>query len=67
VGSKFNNVVLNLIKKERATAKGEDNWIQLKESMIQGAKKVVGVNKRKQTKKPWVTTEMIDKMEERRK
>jgi len=52
--------VLNLMKKERVTPKGlEANWKQVKESMTQEAKKVVEVNKRKQTKKPWITTETI--------
>lgn len=31
------------------------------------AKKNIGHNKRKKAKKPWVNTEMLDKMDERRK
>jgi len=35
-------------------------------NLISATKKVVGLQRRKSAKKPWITKEMLDKMEERR-
>src|ERR1700761_1974303 len=45
----------------------ESRWIGFKTVVTEAAEKVIGHQKRKRIKKPWVTPEMIKKMEERRK
>ena len=44
----------------------EDKWNELKEAMTVSAVKVIGYNKGQVAKKPWVTAEMLEKMDERR-
>lgn len=44
-----------------------DRWRNLKDAVRDAAKEVIGYQKRNKAKKPWVTTEMLDKMEERRR
>ena len=41
-------------------------WTRLKEIVTRTARETLGNVKRKDNKKPWITAEMIDKMEERR-
>ena len=65
VRKEFIKVAWNRMKSFSVEAKGvEKKWQQLKDSMIHGAEKAIGVNKRKRSKKPWLIAEMIDKMEE---
>jgi len=45
----------------------EKEWRQLKEAIIAGAKEVYGFQRRQVAKKPWITNEMLSKMDERRK
>ena len=45
----------------------EDRWRRIKNAMIKVAEKEVGYRRGKRAKKPWITSEMIEKMEERRK
>ena len=45
----------------------EKRWNNIKEMVNEAAKNVVGYQKRVSAKKPWVTQEMLDKMEERRR
>src|ERR1700761_6626590 len=45
----------------------ESSWISFKTVVTEAAKEVIGHQKGKRIKKPWVTPEMIKKMEERRK
>ena len=45
----------------------ERRWKQLKEAVKEAANKVVGYRKSRKAKKPWITQEMLNKMEERRR
>lgn len=45
----------------------EERWIALKQAVIDSAQEVIGYTKKKAIKKPWITAEMIDRMEKRRK
>jgi len=45
----------------------EDKWNKLKSAILESGKENIGYNKRKRTKKPWITEEMLNKMDERRK
>jgi len=45
----------------------QERWTALKNTVINSAEKVIGYRKRAAACKPWVTADMIDKMEERRK
>jgi len=45
----------------------EESWKPLKSNITKAAKKTVGFEKKEPVKKPWVTDDMIQKMEERRK
>ena len=45
----------------------EEDWRKLKEAIIIGAKEVYGYQTARTAKKPWITNEMLDKMDERRK
>ncbi len=45
----------------------ESRWIELREAVKNGAKKVYGYQESKRAKKPWITEKMIEKMDERRK
>ena len=63
-GEKIGNS-LEKNKKENETV--EENWIRIKENMVNEAKKLIGYVKGVRKKKPWVTDAMIKKMDERRK
>jgi len=68
VESNFNDAILKVMKSENSdTIDIETRWQKLKESILHGAKKVIGVKGKKREKKPWITEQLIDKMEERRK
>ena len=45
----------------------EERWKRLKDNIIQSANDIVGAEERLPARKPWVTREMIEEMEERRK
>jgi len=45
----------------------EEDWSTLKRSIIDSAEESIGRTVRRKAKKPWVTEEMLEKMEERRK
>ena len=45
----------------------QDRWEALQENILDSAKKNIGIIKQVRAKKSWITGEMIDKMEERRK
>jgi hypothetical protein len=42
-------------------------WNQIKEAITIGAKEVYGFQKATNAKKPWITSEMLHKMDDRRK
>jgi hypothetical protein len=44
----------------------EDDWKCLKQAMKGSAVATIGYEKKKKAKKPWITEEMIKKMDERR-
>src|SRR6218665_2336190 len=45
----------------------EERWKRLKENIIESAMDIVGAEERMPARKPWITREMVDEMEERRK
>ena len=45
----------------------EDKFTHLKESIAESAKENIGYSEGSRTKKPWITEEMLMKMNERRK
>src|SRR6218665_204383 len=45
----------------------EERWKRLKENIIESAMDIVGAEERMPARKPWITKEMVDEMEERRK
>ena len=45
----------------------EKRWTEIKKAVTESAKSVIGYAKRKPARKAWVTNEMLEKMEERRK
>ena len=45
----------------------EERWKNLKKTIIESAETHIGYKKGRLAKKPWITSEMLDKMEERRK
>jgi hypothetical protein len=56
--------------RDRTTAVGrnvEERWESFKEVLTQSAVRTIGYRKRKAPRKPWITQEMLDKMDERRK
>ena len=48
-------------------ATAEERWQMFKESVLESAKEHIPVTKRKKDKKKWMTPEILDLMEERRK
>jgi len=56
VESNFNDAILKVMKSEnRDIIDIETRWQKLKESILHGAKKVIGVKEKKREKKPWIT------------
>src|SRR6218665_44051 len=45
----------------------DERWKRLKENIIESAMDIVGAEERMPAWKPWITKEMVDEMEERRK
>ena len=45
----------------------EERWTRLKDNIIQSANDIIGAEERIPARKPWITREMIEEMEERRK
>jgi hypothetical protein len=64
------NVVFRRSMEERMrntkTMKVEDRWKNFKENVVECATEHIGYKRRQNTKKPWITTEVVDKMNERR-
>jgi hypothetical protein len=54
----------SIIEREMATT--EERWRELKETITREAMSVVGQQKGPTSRKPWITAEMIQEMEERR-
>ena len=52
---------------ERPESQIDRKWIKLRDSIKESAVKVVGYKTEKEPRKPWVSQEMVNKMEERRK
>ena len=44
-----------------------DKWNKIKETITIGAKEVFGFKETKAPKKPWITNEMLNELEERKK
>jgi hypothetical protein len=59
------NLELETIEEEACNV--NQRWQQLKESVLKSANEVLGQKTMTSNRKPWVTTEMIDRMEERRR
>ncbi|KAG1663554.1 Craniofacial development protein 2 [Nymphon striatum] len=53
--------------KEKSPWEINERWKDLKNIIIKGAKKHIGYNNRKRIRKPWVTANMLNKMDERKK
>ena len=66
---KFQRTVeAELMKQESNGIQGvEGEWRNLKEAITVGAEEVYGCQGARTAKKPWITGEMLDKMDERRK
>ena len=45
----------------------EEQWKILRNIVVKSAETAVGYAKRSEAKKPWITDQMLEKMEERRK
>jgi endonuclease/exonuclease/phosphatase family metal-dependent hydrolase len=65
----FQRAIETEIKNEKNSGVLEINskWNQIKEAITIGAKVVYGFQKARNAKKPWITSEMLHKMDERRK
>jgi hypothetical protein len=65
----FQQAVETKIKNEKNFEVRDINskWNQIKEAITIGAKEVYGFQKARIAKKPWITSEMLHKMDERRK
>jgi hypothetical protein len=65
----FQQAVETEIKNEKNFEVRDVNskWNQIKEATTIGAKEVYGFQKTRNAKKPWITSEMLHKMDERRK
>jgi len=59
---------LKVIKSENSDIiDTETRWQKLNERTLHAVKKVDGVKEKKYETKPWITKQLVDKMEERRK
>ena len=63
----FEAEVTSKLDKECKHQTIRDRWEALRENILDSAKKNIGIIKQERAKKSWITGEMIDKMEERRK
>jgi endonuclease/exonuclease/phosphatase family metal-dependent hydrolase len=65
----FQQAVETEIKNEKNFEVQDINskWIQIKDAITIGAKEIYGFQKARNVKKPWITSEMLHKMDERRK
>ncbi|CAF1140811.1 unnamed protein product [Didymodactylos carnosus] len=63
----FRNEIECRMEKMKGRKSINESWNYLKESIIESAKVTIGYDPRTRIKKPWITDEMIEKMEERRK
>ena len=67
-GKSFSNdIERELSKIEINTNNVNERWNEMKTISKKSAKKNIGHNKIKKPKKPWVNTEMLDKMDEKKK
>ena len=53
-------------KKDDRDRNTEEEWRRLKDAIARGAEEVFGYQKANTAKKPWITSEMLSKMDERR-
>src|SRR6476661_4071843 len=60
------NVEEQLAKEGIVEINTNEKWIRLRDVIINGAKKEIGYEKKRKIKKPWITEEMLKKMDERR-
>jgi hypothetical protein len=68
VGWRFRETVEGTLNRDKKHEKSvEQRWNGIRDCMTSAAKKVIGYRKTIRAKKPWVTTEMLNKMNERRK
>ncbi|CAF4403007.1 unnamed protein product [Didymodactylos carnosus] len=63
----FRNEIECRMEKMKGQKSINESWNYMKESIIESAKVTIGYDPRTRIKKPWITDEMIGKMEERRK
>jgi hypothetical protein len=57
----------NKLKATIKTDSVNERWLQFREAVTNSAEVNIGYINSRKTRKPWVTQEMLDKMEERRK
>lgn len=62
----FRDNVESQLSTERVVLSANEKWIRLRDVIIEGAKKEIGYEKKKKIKKPWITEQMLKKMDERR-
>ena len=67
-GWRFRETVEETLSRDRKQGGSvEKSWSDIRDSMTNAAKEVIGYKKATRAKKPWVTTAMLNKMNERRK
>ena len=63
----FSSYVEGQLAKKKASNKGPNvRWVELKSILQKGAVECVGYKSTAKIRKPWITEDMIEKMEERR-
>ena len=55
------------MENEDRTTGVNERWMNIRKHIVDAAKESIGYKKEKRAKKPWITDEMIKKMDERRK
>ena len=63
----FNEKVKEKLANSQDIITVNDRWICIRSAILSSAKETLGVTNRKRPKKPWVTLEMLEAMDERRK
>ena len=67
-GWRFRETVEGTLNRDKKQGKSvEESWNGIRDCMTNAAKEVIGYKKATRAKKPWVTTAMLNKMNERRK
>ena len=66
-GWRFRETVEGTLNRDKKQGKSvEESWNGIRDCMTNAAKEVIGYKKATRAKKPWVTTAMLNKMNERR-